>query len=56
LAGGAHHTGFSQAVSVEQLEDYAEMAGMEFVLIDEFTQLRSFRQQLRNNSVYYRLA
>ncbi len=56
LAGGAHHTGFSQALTVEHLEDYAEIAGMEFVLINEETKLRQFKQELRNNSVYYRLA
>lgn len=55
LAGGAHHAGFSQAVTVEHLEDYAEMAGMEFVLIDEGTQIRPFKQELRNNSIYYQL-
>jgi L-arabinose isomerase len=55
LAGGAHHTGFSQAVSVEQMEDYAEIAGLEFVLIDEQTQIRPFKQELRNNSFYYGL-
>jgi L-arabinose isomerase len=55
LAGGAHHTGFSQAVSVEQMEDYADIAGLEFVLIDEQTQIRPFKQQLRNNNIYYGL-
>ena len=55
LAGGAHHTGFSQVVTVEQLEDYAEIAGVEFVLIDEKTDIRSFKQNLRNNSIYYYL-
>lgn len=28
LAGGARHTGFSQAVTSEQLEDFAEIAGL----------------------------
>ncbi len=55
LAGGPHHTGFSQSVTVEHLEDYAEMAGLEFVVIDEQTTIRSFKQELRNNAVYYRL-
>ncbi len=55
LAGGAHHTGFSQAVTVEHLEDFAEMAGLEFALIDESTDIRSFKQDLRNNAVYYQL-
>jgi L-arabinose isomerase len=55
LAGGAHHAGFSQAVTVEHLEDYAEMAGLEFVLIDEESSLRSFKKELRNNALYYQL-
>jgi L-arabinose isomerase len=55
LAGGAHHTGFSQAVTVQHLEDYAEIAGLEFVLIDKKTDLRSFKQELRNNALYYKL-
>ena len=33
-AGGAHHTAFTQALTPEHLEDFAEMAGIEFVLID----------------------
>jgi L-arabinose isomerase len=56
LAGGAHHTGFSQVLKVEHLEDFAEIAGIEFVLIDEKTDLRTFKQELRNNSAYYHLA
>ena len=54
-AGGAHHTGFSQAVTTEMMEDFAEMAGIELVIIDANTQLREFKQQLRNNEVYYAL-
>jgi L-arabinose isomerase len=45
-AGGAHHTGFSQCLTMEHLEDFAEIAGIEFVAIDEQTQLRRFRQEL----------
>jgi L-arabinose isomerase len=56
LAGGAHHAGFSQAVTVEHLEDYAEMAGLEFVLIDEETSIRSFKKELRNNTLFYQIA
>lgn len=56
LAGGAHHTGFSLALTVEHLEDFAEMAGIEFLLIDENTQLRDFKKELRWNEVYYHLA
>jgi len=52
-AGGAHHTAFSQALTPEHLEDYAEMAGIEFVLIDAETRLRELKKELRWNEVYY---
>ncbi|RMZ61698.1 L-arabinose isomerase, partial [Vibrio anguillarum] len=55
-AGGAHHTVYSQAVSVEMLADYAEMAGIEMVLIDNQTSLYPFKSALKTNSVYYRLS
>jgi L-arabinose isomerase len=56
LAGGPHHTSFSQAVTTEMLEDFAEMAGLEFVLIDGDTKLRDFKKELRWNEMYYHLA
>jgi len=46
-AGGAHHTGFSQALTTEHLEDFAEIAGIELVVIDADTKLRAFRSQVR---------
>lgn len=52
-AGGAHHTGYSYAVTVEQLRDFAEIAGIEIVVIDGDTKLESFRNELRWNEVYY---
>jgi len=55
-AGGAHHTGFSQAVMTPMLEDFAEMAGIELVIIDDTTRLRDFKKELRHNEVYYALA
>ncbi|WP_375416354.1 L-arabinose isomerase [uncultured Hymenobacter sp.] len=54
LAGGAHHTGFSQNLTAQHLEDFAEMAGIEFVLIDDDTRLRTFRNELRYNEVAFR--
>lgn len=54
LAGGAHHTGFSQALTAEHMENFAEMAGMEFLLIDKDTDLRNFKNELRWNDVCYR--
>jgi L-arabinose isomerase len=55
LAGGAHHTGFSMALTAEHLEDLAEMAGMEYVLIDDRTRLSQFKKELRWNEMYYYL-
>jgi L-arabinose isomerase len=56
LGGGAHHTGFSQAVGAEHMEDYAEMAGLEYLLIGADTKLSEFKKELRWNEVYYLLA
>jgi L-arabinose isomerase len=55
-AGGAHHTVYSYAATTEYLEDFAEMAGVELAIIDRETKLRAFKQQLRDNEVYYHLA
>jgi L-arabinose isomerase len=52
-AGGAHHTGFSLALTVEHLEDFAGMAGIEFLLIDSDTRLREFRNEIRWNEAAY---
>ena len=56
LAGGAHHTGFSQSLTAEHMEDFAEIAGIEFTPIDGETTIRNFKQDLRANEVYYQLA
>ena len=47
LAGGAHHTCFSQNLSTQVIEDFCEMAGIECVVIDENTNLRSFKTYLK---------
>lgn len=52
-AGGAHHTGFSLALTPEHLEDFAAMADIEFLLIDEETRLREFKNELRWNEAAY---
>ncbi|MFC5648380.1 L-arabinose isomerase [Paenibacillus solisilvae] len=54
-AGGAHHTVFSYEVSVDQLVDWAEMTGIECVIIDNSTNNRSLRNELRLNDMYWRL-
>ncbi|MEJ2662432.1 MAG: L-arabinose isomerase [Spirochaetia bacterium] len=53
LAGGAHHTAFSKAVRPEHLEDFAEMAGIELLEIDEQTSISGFKKELRWNEAYY---
>jgi L-arabinose isomerase len=54
LAGGAHHTCYSQNLTAAHLEDFAEIAGVEFVPIDRDTKLYSFKNMLRMNDVCYR--
>jgi L-arabinose isomerase len=55
-AGGAHHTGYSYVVTTEMLEDFATIAGIETVVINDDTSLPQLKQDLRNNEVYYHLA
>jgi L-arabinose isomerase len=55
LAGGTHHTAFSYDLTTDYLEDYAEIAGIELLVIDEHTALSCFRKELRMNEVYYML-
>ena len=55
-AGGAHHTGFSQSLTTEHLQDFADMANVEFLCIDKSTQLRQFRNELRWNEAAYKLS
>jgi L-arabinose isomerase len=53
LAGGAHHTCYSQNLSAEHLEDFAEIAGIEYVLINKETRLYQFKKDLQSGEVYY---
>ena len=55
LAGGTHHSAFSYDITAEYWEDFAEMTGIEFVGINKETTISNFKQQLRNNEVYYKL-
>jgi len=55
-AGGAHHTSFSYSVTAEHLQDFADMVGIEFLLIDENTKLEDFKKELRWNDLYYHMA
>jgi L-arabinose isomerase len=55
LAGGAHHTGYSQAVNTEFMEDFADMFDLELTVIDKNTNLREFKNQLKWSDLYYHL-
>ena len=56
LGGGAHHTGFSMALAKEHMADFAEIAGVEYLLIDDNTTIGGLKRDLRINEVYYALA
>ena len=53
LAGGAHHTVFSKAINTAYMEDFADMAGIELLVIDQDTKIRDFKNQLHWNEAYY---
>ena len=54
LAGGAHHTCYSQNLTSEQLEDFAEIAGIEYVKIGKNTDIYQFKNELRWNDAAYK--
>ena len=56
LGGGAHHTGFSIAVTAEEMEDFADMAGVEYLLIGDNTTISEFKKECRWNDIYYTFA
>jgi L-arabinose isomerase len=55
-AGGAHHTGFSMSVTTEMMEDFADIADMEILIIDHATNIREFKKEIRWNDLYYHLS
>ena len=56
LAGGAHHTAFTQSLSIDHILDLAEMTGIECLVIDESTNLNDFKKEIKLNEVYYYIA
>lgn len=56
IAGGAHHTVFSQALNLHHIRLYAELNNIELLVIDNKTELPEFKQALRWNELYYKLA
>ncbi len=55
LGGGAHHTGYSQNLTAAHMENFADMAGIEFTLIGKNTTIYQFKNDLRWSDVYYQL-
>ena len=53
-AGGAHHTGYSQNLTAEHMEDFASFAGIEYILIGKDTKLSQLKNELRWNEIYYK--
>ncbi len=56
MAGGPHHTVLSTALGADAVDELAELTRTELALIGPGTTVRGFRQQLRWNSAYHRLA
>jgi L-arabinose isomerase len=55
LAGGTHHTAFSYTLTNEYFEDYAEIAGIELLTINEETTIPRFKFEMKVNEAYYLL-
>lgn len=54
-AGGAHHSVLSYSLTADNMRDFAEIMGIEFVHINENTEINSFRKELFYNDVAYKL-
>lgn len=54
-AGGAHHSVLSYALTPDIMRDFAEITGIEFLHIDQNTDVESFRKELFYNDVAYKV-
>jgi L-arabinose isomerase len=55
ICGGTHHTAFSYDLTSEYWRDYAEIAGIECIVLDDKTTIEGLKQELRINEIYYML-
>ena len=55
LAGGAHHTVLSYTVTADQMQDFAEMMGIEFVHINKDTTVNELKQLLFLQDIAWKL-
>ena len=53
IAGGAHHSTISLGLSAGHMRDFAEMFGVEFIHINEETDIVSLKKELRWNEMVY---
>ena len=54
LAGGGHHTAYTDSFGVEFVRTFAEMVNIECVVIGQETNIPQFRNELRWNAAAYR--
>src|SRR5690606_23333322 len=54
-AGAAHHTVMSNAIGIDEWRDFAEMARIELLTIDERTTVEGFRNELTWNQVCHHI-
>jgi L-arabinose isomerase len=54
-AGGTHHSVFTLALTPDYIENFAELADVEYVIIDKNTDLTAFKKELKWNDLYYLL-
>ena len=52
MAGGPHHTAYTQALGIDVVEDLAEMLDVELLTIDSETTVRGFKKELGWTAAY----
>jgi L-arabinose isomerase len=52
-AGGSHHTVLTTALGPETLADFAKIAGVELLVIDEDTRIDQFQREIRWNASHF---
>lgn len=55
LAGGAHHSVLSFDLTAQQMADFAEITGLEFIYINKNTNIPDFRKELFVNDAVWRM-
>jgi len=53
LAGGGHHTTYSNSLTQDHIHDYAEITKTELLIIEEDTKISEFKDRIRWNDKAY---